>query len=272
MPSCAICGFEASSDKLLKMHIQAKHDERVLKCEKCEVTCKGGRKLQTHMESHRKVNCKHCDKTIPYNSRNSHTIKCVGEKKAFKCENCPATFNKADNLKVHMANKRCSVQCNLCEKTLQSEFYLEKHISSTHRVQMNLVKTAEGHIGFFPSNELRNDLHCTHCDFLAISSSKLKRHMLKHNPKPPKAEEKCPKCDMTFKYKSDLERHIPTSHRDYVKGNSRSNQYRKMKKFDVPKARQFGTCTEKDLITMLEKADVWLVSSVLPLCRLNALR
>ena len=93
----------------------------------------------------------------------------------------------------------------------------------THRVQMNLVKTAEGHIGFFPSNELRNDLHCTHCDFLAISSSKLKRHMLKHNPKPPKAEEKCPKCDMTFKYKSDLERHIPTSHRDYVKGNSRSN-------------------------------------------------
>ena len=131
MPSCAICGFKASSDKLLRMHIQAKHDERVLKCEKCEVTCKGGRKLQTHMESHRKVNCKHCDKTILYNSRNSHTIKCVGEKKAFKCENCPATFNKADNLKVHMANKRCSVQCNLCEKTLQSEFYLEKHISST---------------------------------------------------------------------------------------------------------------------------------------------
>ena len=52
-------------------------------------------------------------------------IKCVGEKKAFKCENCPATFNKADNLKVHMTNKRCSVQCNLCDKTLKSEFYLE---------------------------------------------------------------------------------------------------------------------------------------------------
>ena len=77
------------------------------------------------------------------------------------------------------------------------------------------------HIGLFPSNELRNDLHCTHCDFVAPKSSKLKRHMIKHNPKPPKAEEKCPKCDMTFKYKSDLERHIPTSHRDFVKGNSR---------------------------------------------------
>ena len=61
MPSCAICGIKASSDKLLRMHIQAKHDERVLKCEKCEVTCKGGRKLKTHMDSHREVNCKHCD-------------------------------------------------------------------------------------------------------------------------------------------------------------------------------------------------------------------
>ena len=53
--------LKASSDKLLRMHIQAKHDERVLKCEKCEVTCKGGRKLKTHMDSHREVNCKHCD-------------------------------------------------------------------------------------------------------------------------------------------------------------------------------------------------------------------
>ena len=77
------------------------------------------------------------------------------------------------------------------------------------------------HIGLFPSNELRNDLHSTHCDFVAPKSSKLKRHMIKHNPKPPKAEEKCPKCDMTFKYKSDLGRHIPTSHCGLVKGNSR---------------------------------------------------
>ena len=80
--------------------------------------------------------------------------------------------------------------------------------------------------------------------------------MIKHDPKPAKVEEKCPKCDMTFKFKSLLDRHIPTSHRDYVKGNSRANQYKKMKKLNVPKAHQFETCTEKDLITMIEKADV----------------
>ena len=63
-------------------------------------------------------------------------------------------------------------------------------------------------------------------------------------------------CDMTFMFKSDLMRHIPTSHRDYVKGNSRTNQYRKMKKLNVAKAHEFEACTEKDLITMLEKANV----------------
>ena len=34
MPSCAICRFEAPSDKHLRMHIETKHDDRVLTCEK----------------------------------------------------------------------------------------------------------------------------------------------------------------------------------------------------------------------------------------------
>jgi len=80
--------------------------------------------------------------------------------------------------------------------------------------------------------------------------------MITHNPKPVKVEKKCPKCDLTFKYTSYYNRHIQTSHRDYVKGNSRANQYRKMKKLNVAKAHEFEACTEKDLITMLEKADV----------------
>ena len=70
--------------------------------------------------------------------------------------------------------------------------------------------------------------------------------MLTHNPKATKVKEKCPKCDMTFRFKSELYRHIPTSHRNQTNGNSQSNQYKKMKeKFDVPKSRQFGICTEK---------------------------
>ena len=230
MPSCAICGIEAPSDKHLRMHIKAKHDDRMLICEKCEVTCKGRRKLKTHMDSHREFTCKHCEKTIPYNSRSSHITKCVGDKKAIKCESCPAAFNTLASLKVHKTNKRCEIQCSICDKTLKSAFFLEKHISSVHTVEMQVVKTIEGHVGIFTSTVFRKDLHCTLCDFIATKSSKLKRHMIKHNPKPAKLEEKCPKCDMTFKYKSVLNRHIPTSHHDFGKGKSRSSQYRKLKK------------------------------------------
>ena len=95
---------------------------------------------------------------------------------------------------------------------------------------MNAVKTAEGHVGHFPTTVVRKDLNCTCCDFVATKPSKLSRHMLTHDPKAIKEEEKCPKCEKTFMFKSHLDRHIPTSHRDYAKGNSRSNQYKKMKK------------------------------------------
>ena len=184
MPSCAICSIEVPTDKHLRLHIQAKHDDRELTCQQCKKTCKGGKKLSTHMDSHREVNCKHCDQTIPYNSRNSHMIKCVGEKKAFKCENCPAAFNRADKLKVHMTNKSCEVQCNICDKTCKGELYLEKHISQTHRLQMNVLKTAEGHIGLFPTTEVRKDLNCQleHTQFsLLVHHHHLHKNPLHHN-------------------------------------------------------------------------------------------
>ena len=206
------------------------------------------------MESHREVTCKNCEKKIPNNSRNSHMAKCVNGE--FKCKNCPVVFTRKDYLKEHIDKNRCEIQCNICDKTLKSAELLEKHIQSTHRVQINVVKTKEGHIGRFQSTELQHCLNCTQCDFVAAHPSKLKRHMIKHDPKPVKVEEKCPKCDKTFKRQSHLKRHIPTSHSDYEKGNSRATQYRKLKKLNVPKAHQFETCTEKDLITMIEKADV----------------
>ena len=66
----------------------------------------------------------------------------------------------AGNLKAHITSKSCDeIQCNLCDKTLKSAGYLEKHISSVHRVQMKVVKTIEGHIGLF--NWAPKDLHCS---------------------------------------------------------------------------------------------------------------
>ena len=53
--------------------------------------------------------------------QSNHMIKCIGVKMAIRCENCPTVFNTAVNLKVHMTNKSCEIQCNLCDKTLKRE-------------------------------------------------------------------------------------------------------------------------------------------------------
>ena len=86
MPSCVICSLEVPTDR--DLYIQANHDERELTCKQCKKICKGGRNLNTHMKSHREVNCKYCDQTIPYNSSNSQMIKCVGEERAFNMKIC----------------------------------------------------------------------------------------------------------------------------------------------------------------------------------------
>ena len=77
MLPCVIFSFEALSEKHLRMHMQNEHDDSVITCEKCNKSCKGGRKFKTHMNSHREVNCKHCGKKIPYNSTTSHVTRSV---------------------------------------------------------------------------------------------------------------------------------------------------------------------------------------------------
>ena len=97
MLACVVCSYEALSEKHLKKHMQNEHDDSVIICEKCNKSCKGGRKFKTHVNSHREVSCKHCGKMIPYNSTTSHVTKCIGEK-SFKCDDCPAVFKTEGNL------------------------------------------------------------------------------------------------------------------------------------------------------------------------------
>ena len=127
---------------------------------------------------------------------------------------------------------------------------------------MEVVKTTEGHIGLFTSTELQKDLYCNLCDFKATCAAKLKRHMIK----PAKFKEKCPKCDLTFMFRSDLNRHVLTPHRDYVKGNSRSNQYRKI--HNVISSCDSSTYRLRGCIITLV-AFIWLFSAVCIRCVLK---
>ena len=131
MLACVVCSYEALSEKHLKKHMQNEHDDSVIICEKCNKSCKGGRKFKTHMNSHKEVSCKHCGKMIPYNSTTSHVTKCIGDgEKSCKCDDCPAVFKTEGSLRVHVTNKSCPVKCNQCDKTLKNAGYLDKHMAS----------------------------------------------------------------------------------------------------------------------------------------------
>ena len=118
MLACVVCSYEALSEKHLKKHMQNEHDDSVIICEKCNKSCKGGRKFKTHMNSHREVSCKHCGKMISYNSTSSNVTKCIGGgEKSFKCDNCPAVFKTEGNLRVQVTNKSCPLKCNQCDKS-----------------------------------------------------------------------------------------------------------------------------------------------------------
>ena len=98
-------------------------------CEQCGVTRKGKIKLKSHMQSHREISCKHCEKKIPYNSKSSHMRKCLGKKK-LECEHCQALFQTKDSLIKHLTRKSCSIKCNFCDKNLKGKFYLKHGIIS----------------------------------------------------------------------------------------------------------------------------------------------
>ena len=234
--SCDKCDLTSKGRTKLKTHMIEKHD--VFSCEKCGVTRKGKIKLKSHMQSHREISCKHCEKKIPSNSRSSHMRKCLGEKK-LECEHCQALFQTKDSLIKHLTRKSCSIKCNFCDKSLKGEFNLKKHMASFHCVETQVVETIEGHVAIFQSTEFRKDLKCTVCEFIAAKPSKLKRHMVRHKPKPQKVLEMCPKCGLTLKYKSDFNRHIQTSHGERsIIGKSRASQYRRLQKIKITKENQ----------------------------------
>ena len=179
MLSCAICRFEAPSDKHLRVHIKTKHDDRVLTCEKCELTCKGGRKL---IDTHGFVQGIYLQTLW----EKIHTI--VG---AVTWQSV-LVLKRQSNVKIALVSstQRVIWKFTWLTKVVKSnatsvikhwnvKVFEKAHLIYTHRVQTEVVKTSEGHIGLFPSTELRKDLHCSFCDFIASIASKLKRHMVK---------------------------------------------------------------------------------------------
>ena len=157
----------------------------MLSCEKCELTCKGGRKL---IDTHGFVQGIYLQtlwEKNPHNCRSRHMTKWQSNVKIALLSSTQRIIWKFTWLTKVVKSNATSVI-----KHWKVKVFEKAHLIYSHRVQTEVVKTSEGQIGLFPSTELRKDLHCSFCDFIASTASKLKRHMVKHNPKLAKVEEK----------------------------------------------------------------------------------
>ena len=91
------------------------------------------------MNSHREFNGKHCGKKIPYNSMTSHVTKCIGEK------------TQKVIWKFMWLTKIVQLCATAVTKPWKMQFFLDRQMASVYSVQMQFVKTSEGHIVLFQS-------------------------------------------------------------------------------------------------------------------------
>ena len=83
---CQDCGLVFTEKWMLKEHKRVAHDERVIKCDYCNVEIIGLMKMKAHKQKHKQKECKRCSLLVFANSWSSHQSKCSETK--LKCKLC----------------------------------------------------------------------------------------------------------------------------------------------------------------------------------------
>ena len=116
---CSYCGFSTSPfSKNIIEHYETQHpDKKVFPCETCGKLFTRKYNLERHIkEAHTKtkedqIGCSHCEyKTFRKSDLDRH-IESIHNKSNFACSMCEKSFNRKDNLKMHMKTHE--------EKTIQ---------------------------------------------------------------------------------------------------------------------------------------------------------
>ena len=96
---CFTCGKIFHDKSSLRQHKYSVHSTTELPCKQCNKILIGTKKLIGHMDSHKKIICPICEKSIPKNSRLNH--KCNNSER-FLCELCTFESPWKVTLKRHM--------------------------------------------------------------------------------------------------------------------------------------------------------------------------
>ena len=126
-----------SENWMLKEHKRVTHDERILKCEICNVEVVGLNKMKAHKQKHKQKECQKCSLLVFANSWSAHQSKC--SETQLKCNICSYETSRKGNLQTHIKSVHNTVEkekvqidhkCVHCKKSFKMKKGLDRHLMS----------------------------------------------------------------------------------------------------------------------------------------------
>nr|CAI5856726.1 unnamed protein product [Callosobruchus analis] len=183
---CTKCTYKTTSISDLSRHV-LKLCQTAIRCIYCNETFTSKLILDDHIVR------RHRDFIAPV------------ARKVYECTKCTYKTIRAHHLKKHdiakhldIAGTRISNNCMYCNKTFLNKRSLDDHIIRTHPDFIASV-SSKIHV-------------CTNCTYKAVSTSQLKRHMVKHSDNRITIRY----CNKTFLSKRSLDDHIIRTHPDFI--------------------------------------------------------
>ena len=189
-------------------------------CYVCMKTFESKYRLEDHMNIHNPENphfCRACDRgfTSKYHYER-HILENHGmNQQKYWCEECDSTFTLERNLQRHMKDKHSDIdkidyKCDLCEKTFNRKDNLLKH----QRIEHNIHERK----AILPGvNEEENIHQCFLCQITFKQKFTLDRHIETVHFQNSKDDFKCKTCDKSFRRKDKLQQHEKTHFMCHVK-------------------------------------------------------
>jgi len=185
------CGEEYRELKITPRNENENESKAKWRCHMCNKTFKFIRQMQKHyISDHQKLDCfkcNFCDFETKSNAsltkhQNTHT-----KEQVYFCDECDKRYLDNSDLIKHKASHAGSVQCDACNKSLKSTFYLNRHMRIMHSIK-----------------EDKESYVCDVCPSIFKFKEYLKRHVKKVHCE---YSFMCSMCDKKFKTKYHLTQH-----------------------------------------------------------------
>ncbi|CAH0546670.1 unnamed protein product [Brassicogethes aeneus] len=193
-----LCDKKFASSTKLKNHIKLKHEKKFIAiCSICNIGFIKLSDYKSHKITHsadKKFSCEKCGKNYKTLSNLNFHMKVHSDKLPFICELCDKGFLRKDYLEAHINNHNGvkNYNCNVCSKKFVSQKNLDAHL-----------KYHDGTVKIYKCNICGKSM-----------SSGFEEHLRTHSNV---REFECTSCDMKFKTKGSLSKHVKIKHEKDIK-------------------------------------------------------